>query len=219
MNVFTADNIIQRYLVNINGTDVEGRQIQGNVVLTPEVDCMNIYLKEGYIERGGNPYELSEKLATYTGIDERKNGLYLLHIVLTTPNAVTISTIFEHYGIPLSYEEDDWTNNPRMAGAPKLDDNMSEHVTESFTVISSCNSRYPGSYGDDPGISGIGGDSDPFSDGLQGDQPLAPGFRVVAVPNGFRNGGRCEDVDEELEFIGESFVSQSLICLSEANQQ
>jgi hypothetical protein len=211
MEVFTAERIVQRYLVNIDGKDVEGRQLPGNVVLSPEEESIKIYLKDQYLELEGNLCELSEKLASYTGIDDRKNGLYLLHIVLTTSNPARISAILEHYGIPLSYPEDDgddeWLNAPRMSVPAMFDGSLPQFGTESFTVISSRN-LINGVNGEDQEIAAMGNGANPFLDGLTGDSPFGPGFKIVAAPNGFgRSGMPGDGVDDELEFIGENHVS------------
>lgn len=211
IEVFAAERIIQRYLVNIGGQDVEGRQLPGSVVLSPEEESMKIYLKDQYLELEGNPHELSEKLGSYTGIDERKNGLYLLHIVLTTANPASISAILDHYGIPLSYPEDDgndeWLNAPRMPVPAMLDGSLPQFATESFTVISNRNPMFNGANGEDQEMGGMENEANPFLDGLMGDSPFGPGFKIVAS-NGFgRRGMPGDGVDDELEFIGENHVS------------
>jgi len=105
--VFTAEHIIQRYFVKIGNKEFEGRQTPGNVVLSPEEDSIKIYLREQYLELERNPSELVDKLGFFTRIGERKDGHYLLLIVLTESNPNRILDILAQHGIPTSYPDDD----------------------------------------------------------------------------------------------------------------
>jgi hypothetical protein len=80
-------------LVKLGNKEVEGRQRPENVVLSPEEEGLKIYLKDQYLELERNPCKLVEKLASFTGIDERKKGHYLLHVVLTESNPNRILVI------------------------------------------------------------------------------------------------------------------------------
>jgi hypothetical protein len=213
--VFTAEHIIQRYFVQIGNKEVEGRQTPGNVVLSPEEDGIKIYLRDQYLELERNPSELVDKLGFFTGISERKNGHYLLLIVLTESNPNRILDILAQHGIPTSCPDDDgegeeWLSDNRIprthfpgmlpGGLPH------QYSTESFTIVSSRNARIGDSDESDSDMDGPGGSS---LDDLMGDSPFGPGFRIVAINN--RNnqslGMGGDSVDDELEFAGEKHVS------------
>lgn len=176
--VFTAERIVQRYLVKFNKKEVEGRRRPGKVVLSPEDESLKIYLKEQYLEVERNPCELVEKLASFTGIDERKQGHYLLNIVLTEPNPNRILEIFVEYSVPNSYpddngEEDEWLTADRVArmemhglSGDKL---PHQYATGGLTIISSNNIRGRDGDEDDSDLVGLGSSSVSFSDDLKRD--------------------------------------------------
>jgi hypothetical protein len=83
-----------------------------------------------------------------------------------------------------------------------------QYVTESLTVISSNNARRYDSDGIDPDLDGLDSSSAPLLDGLMGDNPFGPGFRIAAVNN--RHSGAAgmggDAIDEDLEFAGKNHV-------------
>lgn len=218
--IFTAERIVQRYLVKMGDKEVEGRQQPGNVVLSPEEESLKIYLKDQYLEVERNPCELVEKLASFTSIGERKNGNWLLHVVLTESNPTRILAILASYGIPNSYPEDDgeeeeWLNasrTPRMP-FPRFGEGGLPHQyasTECLTIISSNNARILDGNGDDSDQDALDSSAGPPRvDNLMGDNPFGPGFRIVAVKNKQTGpaGMEGDDFDEDLEFAGENHVS------------
>ena len=208
---------MQRYLVKLGDKEVEGRQRPGNVVLSPEEESLKIYLKDQYLELERNPCELVEKLASFTGIDERKDGHWLLHVVLTELNPTRLLMILADHGVPTSYPDDDgeeeWLGAnrvPRMpfpgmfsAGLPH------QYVTETLTIISSNNARRGDGDEDDSELDGPDASYSSLFDGLMGDNPFGPGFKIVAANDRRNQAGimRGESIDEDLEFAGENHVS------------
>jgi hypothetical protein len=77
------------------------------VVLTQEDDVLKIYLTKSYFEAERNPVELVEKLASFCGMDDRKDSKYLLLIVLTESNHAQIAVELDNHGIPSLLEEGD----------------------------------------------------------------------------------------------------------------
>jgi hypothetical protein len=216
--VFTAERIVQRYLVKFSNKEVEGRQRPGNVVLSPEEESLKIYLKDQYLELERNPCELVEKLASFTGIDERKNGNYLLNVVLTESNPNRILAILASHGVPTSYpddngEEDEWLSADRvarMAMPGMLGEGLPhQYATECLTIISSNNIRRHDGDGDDSDLDGLDPSSASFLDDLMSDNPFGPGFKIVAANNRLNGaaGMGGDAMDEELEFAGENHVS------------
>jgi hypothetical protein len=216
--VFTAERIVQRYLVKLGNKEVEGRQRPGNVVLSPEEESLKIYLKDQYLELERNPCELVEKLASFTGIDERKNGNYLLQVVLTESNPNRILAILASHGIPTLYpnddgEEEEWLGAnrvPRMPFPGMFEGGLPhQYATETLTIISSNNARRGDDDGDDSYLDGLDASSDPFLDFLMGDNLFGPGFKIVAANNRHGQGAIMggDAIDEDLEFAGENHVS------------
>jgi hypothetical protein len=84
-----------------------------------------------------------------------------------------------------------------------------QYATESLTIISSNNARRNDSDGIDSDLDGLDSSSAPFLDGLMGDNPFGPGFKIVAVNNRHsRAAGTGGDaIDEDLEFAGENHVN------------
>jgi hypothetical protein len=221
--VFTAERIVQRYLVKLGNKEVEGRQRPGNVVLSPEEESLKIYLKDQYLELERNPCELVEKLASFTGINERKNRHYLLHVVLTESNPNRILAILTSYGVPTLYpdddsEEEEWLSanrvprmpSPRMSGEGL----PHQYTTETLTIISSNNARRGDGDGDDSDLDGLDASCAPFLDGLMGDTPFGPGFKIFAVNNRHSQaaGMGGDVIDEDLEFAGENHVGTGISC-------
>jgi hypothetical protein len=216
--VFTAEQIVQRYLVKLGNKEAEGRQQSGNVVLSPEEESLKIYLKDQYLELERNPCELVEKLASFTGIDERNKRHYLLHVVLTESKPNRISAILRTYGVPAlspdnDGEEEEWLSAnrvPRMPFPGMSGEGLPhQYATETLTIISSNNARRCDSDGDDSDPDGLDASYAPFLDGLMGDTPFEPGFKIFAVNNRYSQaaGMGGDAIDEDLEFAGENHVS------------
>jgi hypothetical protein len=216
--VFTAERIVQRYLVKLGKKEVEGRQRPGNVVLTPEEESLKIYLKDQYLELERNPWELVEKLASFTGINNRKNGHYLLHVVLTESNPNRTLAILADHGVPMSYPDDDGAEEEWLSAnrAPRMSipgmfggELPHQYATETLAIISSNNARGGDSDEDDSDLDGLDMCSTSFLNGLMGDNPFGPGFKIVAANNrqGQAAGVGWGAVDEDLEFAGENHVS------------
>lgn len=62
---------------------------------------------------------------------------------------------------------------------------------------------------DNSDLAALHASSAPFLDGLMGDNPFGPGFKIVAVNNRHIQtaGIRGDAIDEDLEFDGENNVS------------
>jgi hypothetical protein len=210
--VLTAEKIMQRYIVQFGGRDVEGRQQPGNVVLTPQEDSLKIYLKEQYFEIERNPYELVEKLGALTGIEERKNGNWLLGMVLTEPNPQKILDILAHYRVPMSYPEDDadaeWLDGNRPRRVPMPVDGTIPHLAPLKTLNILSSTRAKGIFATDDG------EEDEINRVMFGNSatnsPLGPGLRIVAANKKVgRPGLGTPPVDELLEYTGEKLVSRN----------
>ena len=210
--IYTAEHIVQRYLVTIGNKEVEGRQQPGSVVLSPEEDGCKIYLKEKYLEQERNPWELVQKLASFASIDNRK--VYLLHVILTESNPNRIQAVLATEGVPMSYPDDDegeadWLSarTRNMASADNAGAGLPGHMfgTETLTIITSANANLvDGNWDDlDPDGLGAGGPS-------LGDSPFGAGFKIVSSNGRYGQKGGGDVVDEELEFAGENFVRRKL---------
>jgi len=118
IEVHYAEYIVQTYRVKIGSTWVHGRERSGNVVLTPSENSLQIFLKKNYLEDFHSPAELSKQLAELTSINERHNGLHLLHIVLTEPDLNRLADIFDQEGVPSNFDDDEevddsWLKHPK----------------------------------------------------------------------------------------------------------
>lgn len=193
-------------MVKLGNKEVEGRQRPGNVVLSPEEEGRKIYLKDQYLELERNP------------CDERKNGHYLLHVVLTESNPTRILVILASHGVPTSYpdddgEEEEWLSAnrvPRMPFPEMFGMGLPhQHAAESLTIISSNNARRYDSDVIESDLDGLDSSSAPFLDGLMGDNPFGPGLKIVAVNN--RHSGTAgtggDAIDDDLEFAGGNRVN------------
>lgn len=186
------------------------------MVFSPEEDLIKIYLKTQYLEPGSNPDELTEKLASFTGIDKRKDGKFLLHQVLIVPDPARIVEVLDRYNIPMSYREDDgdneWLKAKKRAKSAMVNGALPQCGGETFTVISSRTLELMfdgvnGEMADTFNTADIEHDLDDI-EGTNGDGPFGPGFRIVAVPRSFGSGGTSGDtVDDELGYLGENHVS------------
>lgn len=203
MSVYTAERIVQRSIVKVGTEDVEGREQPGSVVLSADEESLKIFVKEQYLERERNPCELVQKLAFFTGINERKNGYWLLQVVLTEPSPSRISDVLADQGVPMWHPEDGDEVAPWLdPNRPRMPHDLSsllggfQQFNQAFTVISSMSGAF-----------GNGGDSDDSLDPDDfdldfGDSPFGAGFRVYS-PGAVGGGG---EKDEPLAFLGEQFV-------------
>jgi hypothetical protein len=220
IEVFCAQFIVQRYRVKLGSDWIEGREREGNVVLTPSASSLQIHLKEGYLEKIRNPDELVKQLAELTGINERQNGQWLLHMILTEPDLNRISEIFDRMGVPSNFDDDgevdnSWLKHPKYRmgtkTVPKPESSRLPISTAQSLHNMFGNSGYEsegeGGAGT-PGIPGTGG-----SDKGPNKSPWA-GRSGVRMVTGASSGGNRQQlapqepfVDEHLESLGQLFVS------------
>lgn len=205
----TAARVIQKYLVKCSSKLIESRECPGNVVLTPQDDGLNIYLREGYLEQETNPDELVRNLAAFTGIDRRQDGMYLLLFTIIEPDLNKIATAFRRANIPVEYPEDkegdrEWLKSPRRQLESREVPDF--ELSNSFSILSSGNMR-----GASSGVPSTLNDGNGAVDGpgaLRG-MSLSNGMRI-SIPSrlssrGFMSGHGA--VDPDLAFRGEEFVS------------
>lgn len=219
MQVYSAEYIVQRYRVKLGGQWVEGRQRPGHVVLTPTDDTLNIYLKRHYLPNT-NPYELVEQLAQLTGIHERKDGRYFLNAIFSEQNLDTISIVFDHFGIPSKFDDDEdvdnsWLQNQRQQ---PINPGVSHHRTESLRVITA--QGISNMFGNNAGYASEDDQRGTTMAGESGGLGRNPwqgrsGFRIVTGLNEHNNRPcaptALPEVDENLESRGQLYV-RILLC-------
>lgn len=192
------------------------------MVLTQEDDVLKIYLTKGYFEAERNPVELVEKLASFCGMDDRKDSKYLLLIVLTESNHARIATELDNHGIPSLLEgdgdgdDDDELNSSGSARNGKRRegdvgnstndlDGAQGFFMETITIISSQSfggGGFDEMRDDDEETLVDESDFDPAA----GDDLAGNGFRIFAFGSNRSRyvQSRVDDaIDEELAFQGE----------------
>jgi hypothetical protein len=226
LEVYTAQKIVQRWIVNHYNAEVEGRQRPGCVVLVQEDDILKIYLTRGYLEAERYPGELVEKLASFCGMDDRKDSKYLLLIVLTESNHARIAAELDNHGVPGFLEEGDGDEddelNPsgsarngkcRAGGVGNSANDLGGargFSTETITIISSQSFGMGGfdEVRDDDEETLVGEDdfNPAVGDGLAGNGIEIFAFR--SNRSGYAQNGVNDAIDEELAFQGELQVSK-----------
>ncbi|KAK3323250.1 hypothetical protein B0T19DRAFT_462713 [Cercophora scortea] len=234
IQIFVAKNIVQGYRVQLEGAWIEGRERPGNVVLAPSEDgsILPIYVKHKYLSPSSTPFELVEQLAQLTGIHEREEGKWLLHMILTEQDLAKISAILEDKGVPEKFDDDDdddeeaeadskWRNKlaqRRSAAAtrPQLYQVLPPGGSDGrFFILTAQNllRMFGGDATYDSDDEGAG-----VQDGVRGvgNNPWAgrSGFRLVSASS-FRNNRRHmpprePDFDEDRESKGQLFFSKQL---------
>ncbi|KAH7024872.1 uncharacterized protein B0I36DRAFT_434452 [Microdochium trichocladiopsis] len=121
IDVFTTERVIEKYSLSHNGTRLHGQAGDGNVVVKLGDERLKIYLREGYLEEERNPDELVAKLALFCGISERREGSYMLQMVLTESDHAKIAAKLLQHGIPTIVpemaelmREETWLTAPLM---------------------------------------------------------------------------------------------------------
>jgi len=208
--VFAAERVIQKYVLKCSGETVESRECQGNVALTPHDDGLKIFLREGYLDTERNPGELVRNLATFSAIDRRPDGLYLLLFTIIEPRLGHIATDFRKANIPVEYPEDkegeqDWLRSARRKLAKRTMQDIAE--TSTFQICSA-QGRGFGMVGASGDV-GFGGDVDDAASIGRGGSGLGEGVRIM-IPSRLSSGrsllGGGPPVSSELTFKGEEFV-------------
>ena len=217
IEVFTAERVIQKYVLKSSSGTVESRECQGNVALTPHDEGLKIFLREGYLETERNPGELVRNLATFSGIDRRPDGLYLLFFTIIEPRLGHIATEFRRANIPVEYPEDkdgdqDWLRSARRKLARRMMPDIEE--TSAFQICSAQGRGFGmlGAMGEG-GFGGMADDAASIRSDMSG-PGLGEGMRIM-IPSRLsrsRNslGGGGPPVDRDLMFKGEEFVSTDI---------
>ncbi len=97
LEVYFTEKVIQNWVVKVGAEAIQGRQKDGNVVVSTESETLKIYFKQGYLEKNRTPGDLIEAIASFCSIEEK--SLYLLTIAITE-TAQTIQECFQRHGIP-----------------------------------------------------------------------------------------------------------------------
>jgi hypothetical protein len=229
VQVYTAEKVVQRYTVKYQNMDFEGIEHPGFVVLAPDDETLKVYLKDGYFENERNPLELVEKLAAFTGIEQRlPNGIYLLHVVLTESSRNRIIKALADNGIPefvdTGDDDEEWLNSARppgrfpgrsgqINGVPDTLESSHRRVfsTESLCIMSPSRIQAhanPEDYDPNRPMSDEFDDFN-FGDDANSGGPFGGGFKIVAASRP-KPGGDSETshkpFDEELAFQGQQVV-------------
>ena len=115
LEVYTADEVIQKWCVYYKGKWVHGPPGNGQVALVPDKDILKIYIaaKSGF-ELGETPIELVDEFFNFCGMSSemRKHSEMCLHVALSENNSARIEKVFADKGIP-SLESLKFADDPR----------------------------------------------------------------------------------------------------------
>jgi hypothetical protein len=232
LEVFTAEQILERHIIQYQNKDVEGAVSLADATVILEEDKLKIYMTESYFEADKTLDELVTSLGWALGIDPIKDSLHLrmLYYVLALEDHSKIACLLDKHGIPRNLDADeddyDWNFQDKYGEGMPNDGQIGGGLggwggsdsagtgAGSFVVISSANfDHYAHLFvlGKGAGRWATAGDGSGGSS--SGELPSGLGFRVILPSAETRGtGGYWEDDegdgdDEHLQFLGELEVS------------